>query len=962
MIWRDKSARIPFVVLGIFLLAGSSITSMIIIGLENQHAKNVSISMNTGEIEKMVSSLKIDLSTCLNYAGMYAMNYAGKHPVTKVNEDSNVAKDYNGGSWDNTRDGWDINEMIQFNLNWIRNMTRNKMNLYIEENYIHDSFNNGRYAINVDYIKKWRDIKVKEIYMKLDREHTKPISSAPNSIRNLFADGREEYPVYWIFYVLLKIEIKDLKTNQIIEKKIINVSSLISSRLPLLMQLTENFEKYINTTNILDNKLFLIFTLLSEVYTEGRALFQYSGQYEKVPNIVDNRWLRYLLNGAILFEEFMFFNSIDPVTAVALLLNWKDLTAIGFPEEKEIKEEFNSIDTNQFAKIFGEPDENLLRTISNDENEQTNAKEKINEAAVEINLTDIAHALLYDIQYNYYYYTDNGELYKENGELPHSFKGYEIEKEGKTYVLMHPPPYHYYNKTYYEKYHKNLSEYTYHGKKWMHDGYLFHIIPDSKKFWDESASNNLNEKVVEQIENEIKKAYHVKFDIEIGCNVNEYASPHAADYCDPWELESKKAVTSALNEGDAINSFPYREKWVTEWKQTCYYTVGNETHSFTRKKDITITFVVYATYPNVKDAFNSANIMLSQIRHDDNLFYLSKDFVKDFIRIREQILNSQHCTNQQYSIEKTGEGMNWLRGINGEIVNALEEICNEVRNIETNVKDIKNKNGNQIIDESIGQLLQKIEENKTRYIKKDFYKDGSKFKSCGALVIEKMREWYVNEIKSILRNASKKAKEDMNKNIGKELEKHKIKMDEMNRAKEKLNGMDANNLPALQFGLTMPLINYSLNWNEEIGFSIDQTPDYFKPSKNTDSYKFLEKNTCIFGPTGLPILPTPVTPWVITINAWYIEIQGSFSKFEVIDTVGEMYPDMLFGETGQAYVREKERVYDPCSKFSEHIGDTEPIQFTITTANIAVVPPSFVGDINPTSYPVEKEGIGLRGG
>ncbi|MCD6572983.1 MAG: hypothetical protein J7K95_02680, partial [Thermoplasmata archaeon] len=124
---------------------------------------------------------------------------------------------------------------------------------------------------------------------------------------------------------------------------------------------------------------------------------------------------------------------------------------------------------------------------------------------------------------------------------------------------------------------------------------------------------------------------------------------------------------------------------------------------------------------------------------------------------------------------------------------------------------------------------------------------------------------------------------------------------------------------------------------------------------------FLEKNKCLFGPTGLPILPTPVTPWVITINAWYIEIQGSFSRFEIIDTIGEMNPDMLFGESDQAYVREYQMVRDPTHHL-EKIGYTTPISFVLKTGNIAIVPPSFIGDINPTSYPEEKEGTGLGGG
>jgi len=1013
IMWDDKRARIPFAALGIFLLIGSATISIVMTGLENEHAKNVSVTMKSGEIEKMLASLKNDLAICLNYAGLDAMNYAGKHPVTKPNTKSKVATDYNGDSWDNynDKDGWSIDEMMQFNINWIRNMTRNKMNLYIEENYIDDTFNNGRYAINVDYIEKWRDIKVKKIYMDLNT----PIS---NSIRNLFSDGKNKYEVYWIFYIPLKIEIKDLENGQIVSKRLINISSLISSRLPLLMELTQNFEKSINDTNLLNNKLFLIFTLLSEIYTEGRALFQYGGQYEKFPNIVDNRWLRYLLNGAILFEEFMFFGSIDPVTAISLLLNWKDLTATGFPEEnmEDVRAEFNSAAT-EFSKIFGKPDENMIKTISNNSTQQREAKEKIDGAETQINLTNIARSLLFDVKYNYYYYTENGELYKENGELPHSFKGYEIYtyynetyykkynrnlveyeyhgenwsyngyvfhiKRDKTYTLIHPPPYVYYNETFYNNTHSNKTENTYHGKKWWHDGYLFHLIPSSDKFCKEEIGNNLNKTLIQQIENEIKGSYTAIFKIKV--DREEVESPHyepfKSSYWDcrkggdnEWHLCNATNLSSVVSKGDAITEFPYQEEWLLEWHQNHIYghrtPIYDENGSFIgysceEKKEFTyvkkekVRIIIYATYPNVIDAFNPTEVMLGQMKHDENLFQTSKNFSTKFIDIRKNIFNN---TWKNKPIEENWSGMDWLRGINGEVATALKEIFNEMKKIKANVKDIKNKSANQIIDESINQLLQKIEQNKTRYLKEDFYKNGSKYKSCGARVVARMREWYVNRIEEILREAIENAKKKIDENIDNELKKHGVKMDELNKAKDKLEGVDADNLPAIQFGLTLSLINSSLNWDEKIGFSIDQVPNYFKPSKSTDTYTFLEKNICLFGPTGLPILPTPVTPWVITINAWYIEIQGSFSKFKVVDAVGEMNPNMLFGETDQAYVRECNQrgfelsITDPYN--NQVIGWNLPISFTIKTGNIAIVPPSFVGDINPTSYPIEYDGPG----
>ena len=141
-------------------------------------------------------------------------------------------------------------------------------------------------------------------------------------------------------------------------------------------------------------------------------------------------------------------------------------------------------------------------------------------------------------------------------------------------------------------------------------------------------------------------------------------------------------------------------------------------------------------------------------------------------------------------------------------------------------------------------------------------------------------------------------------------------------------------------------------WNEQVGFSIDQEPDYFNTEEaSSTTYNFLIQNICLFGPSGLPLLPTPVTPWIITVNCWYIHVEGQFTRFEVIDTVGEMQPNTLFGNTDYSYVRQQYKVEDPCS--GKRIGDNNPITFIIDTVNVAVVPPGFVGDINPSSYTTE---------
>jgi len=94
-ILKDKKGRVPFALLGIFLMIGSSITSTVIVNIENKMAGEVYESVGVQEISSMISFMQADLSMALNYAAMKAMDYAGKHPVTKPDANP-VAKDYCG--------------------------------------------------------------------------------------------------------------------------------------------------------------------------------------------------------------------------------------------------------------------------------------------------------------------------------------------------------------------------------------------------------------------------------------------------------------------------------------------------------------------------------------------------------------------------------------------------------------------------------------------------------------------------------------------------------------------------------------------------------------------------------------------------------------------------------------------------------------------------------------------------
>ena len=254
---KDKRGRVPFAVIGVVLLMGSTITSTFIINIENELSKSTYEPLKKEEIDSLISLMQTDLAIALNYAAIKAMDYVGKNPVTSPKLDSNVARDYNGGNWDNWNDGWSFEEMLQFNMNWIRNITRVNFNKYIIANYMYNAFNNGKYAINVigygdnpkeGPLEDWRDIRIEDkFYGEIDRERTRPTPSLPESIRGFISKPiGDKVPVYWQFETTLPVEIVNIRENKVVAKRNITVSTLATSRLPLIIYLTNAYEESLN--------------------------------------------------------------------------------------------------------------------------------------------------------------------------------------------------------------------------------------------------------------------------------------------------------------------------------------------------------------------------------------------------------------------------------------------------------------------------------------------------------------------------------------------------------------------------------------------------------------------------------------------------------------------------------------------------------------------------------------------
>lgn len=106
-------------------------------------------------------------------------------------------------------------------------------------------------------------------------------------------------------------------------------------------------------------------------------------------------------------------------------------------------------------------------------------------------------------------------------------------------------------------------------------------------------------------------------------------------------------------------------------------------------------------------------------------------------------------------------------------------------------------------------------------------------------------------------------------------------------------------------------------------------------------------------PAGLPLLPVPGY-WQMTANAWNIEIDGEYARFEVTANMGT--PETT---TGTTYVRENMTVEYEIGGQTRKLGGVEPISFSRRTILVVVVPRGVgVGDRdseNPEYSPTYPE-------
>ena len=218
-------------------------------------------------------------------------------------------------------------------------------------------------------------------------------------------------------------------------------------------------------------------------------------------------------------------------------------------------------------------------------------------------------------------------------------------------------------------------------------------------------------------------------------------------------------------------------------------------------------------------------------------------------------------------------------------------------------------------------------------MKPDYF--SGKYNSASAKVISVIREWYVDQVKYQIREkfseGSEKIEDEIKKNFS---EPDKVKQANRDAGKFLSGGFK------LPLAVSMRAYHVDENgniyppgklqaWNESVTLLINQEPNYLDaqmPYDGEELYTLKLRNINLLTGTGVHILPS-LEPWIATFNAWSIDVEGEFVKFEVQDVDNEVHPDPIFGHEAQVYVREEIPVYDPITSLP--IGDNlrNQIQF-----------------------------------
>lgn len=282
---KDDNARIPFAVIGVIMIIVSTVTATYLLQMESAGVSNAIADEREGELNDALACAKADIGNALNVACIYAEEEVGENPIV------NISAEY-GRSPD------------EANLMRLKSMAYGSLSQYLSANY-RGGFVYGDYVVDASLDESQGSIAMEPVTMNMTRTVYHPILQCKN-----------KYPAYYVASAPIRLRVtKPGSTLDYTEPYV--ARALVTSRYPLLKELTDEYEARLNGTAMLTDV-----TAASFAYTWARGYCQYfTGE---PANIVDNGDLSLITNAASLLEQGCVYNSVDPVSLASLVKHTYD--------------------------------------------------------------------------------------------------------------------------------------------------------------------------------------------------------------------------------------------------------------------------------------------------------------------------------------------------------------------------------------------------------------------------------------------------------------------------------------------------------------------------------------------------------------------------------------------------------------------------------------------------------------
>jgi hypothetical protein len=306
------------------------------------------------------------------------------------------------------------------------------------------------------------------------------------------------------------------------------------------------------------------------------------------------------------------------------------------------------------------------------------------------------------------------------------------------------------------------------------------------------------------------------------------------------------------------------------------------------------------------------------------------------------ITRNNQGTTGLYELLK-GSSNSWVFDETWTSLNEILEMIQKIT-IDPNINATNYPNPLELFERAKTDLLTQYHDHINEYLNLSAYRPGTEFYSVGKKAVYYGREWFARTVENTSQAVFNGITQQLTHMIDTAIP-STAGFTTKNITETLDDAADAiRNQLTIPFGYDMSLTRLHAGvsvWNETVRFAVDHYPNYLDPYEKTEwgneeHWTLKLRNRCVLGPTGLPLLPpSPVTPWVVTMNVWVIDVEGEYTQFKILDTSDETIFNPMLGHEPQVYLREAKII----SASNTTLGENTRVSFCFTTLALGLVPP-----------------------